>query len=178
MAFVVRTAGSDPSQLAPAIRRELARLDKNLPVYEVMSMERVLIAALGGTYLLTGVLAVTAIVALFLAAAGVYGLVSFSVSQRTREIGLRMALGARPAEILGMIVARGSLPMTIGLAVGSIGAALLVTMTARAIEEIDLRDPLAYIFVSVPLVVIALLASYIPARRAAHTDPIVALRAE
>jgi putative ABC transport system permease protein len=178
VAFVVRSSGSDPTKLAPAIRRELAQLDKNVPVYEVQSMERVLIADLGGTYLLTGVLAVTAIVALFLAAAGVYGLMSFSVSQRTREIGLRMALGAKPAEILTMIVARGSLPMTIGLVVGSVGAAMLVSMTARAIEEIDLRDPLAYIFVSVPLIVIALLATCIPARRATHVDPMLALRAD
>lgn len=177
-AFVVRSAGSDPTQLAPAIRRELARLDKNQPVYDVTSMERMLVADLGGTYLLTGMLAVIAIVALCLAAAGVYGLVSFSVSQRTREIGLRMALGARPAQITGMIVARGSVPMTIGLFIGSVGAALLVSFTSKAIDDIDLRDPLAYVAVSVPLIVIALLATYIPARRATHVDPLLALRAD
>jgi putative ABC transport system permease protein len=178
MAFVVRTAGGDPTQIAPAIRRALAELDKNQPVYGVATMENVLIADLGGTYLLTGVLAATAVVALFLAAAGVYGLVSFSVSQRTREFGLRMALGARPGKILGMVVARGSLPMTIGLAVGCAGAAVLVSVTAQALEDVDVRDPIAYIVVSVPLVCIALLATYIPARRATQVDPLVALRAD
>jgi putative ABC transport system permease protein len=178
MAFVVRSAGSEPMQLAPAIRRELAELDKNQPVYDVSSMERVLIADLGATYLLTGLLTVIAIVALLLAAAGVYGLVSFSVSQRTREIGLRMALGARPTEILGMMVARGSVPMTMGLLLGFAGAALLVSITSSAIDEINLRDPIAYVVVSVPLIVVALLATYIPARRATYVDPLLALRAD
>ena len=144
-AFVVRGAGADPTQLAPSIRSELAQLDKTQPVYDVRSMQRVLVEDLGGMYLFTGMLGVFATIAMLLAAAGVYGLVSFSVSQRTREIGLRMALGARPAAILGMVVARGSGPMAIGLALGSAGAAALVTVTASALAEVDLRDPLAYI---------------------------------
>jgi putative ABC transport system permease protein len=178
MAFVVRTAAADPVQLAPAIRRELAGLDSNQPVYDVRSMERVLIADLGGTYLLTGVLGVTAVVALLLAAGGVYGLMSFSVSQRTREIGLRIALGARPAKILAMIVAGGSLAVTMGLVLGSAGAAVLVSLTVNTIEEVELRDPLAYIVVWVPLVLTALVAAYIPARRATRVDPLLALRAD
>ena len=123
-------------------------------------------------------LGVFAIVALLLAAAGVYGLVSFSVSQRTREIGVRMALGARPASILGMVVARGSLPIVIGAVLGSAGAAALASVTSQALPMVDLRDPLAYIVVAVPLVVVALIATYIPARRATHVDPLLALRAE
>ncbi len=178
MAFVVRSAASDPTLLAPVVRRELAQLDGNQPAYDVASMERVLIDDLGGTYLLTGMLAVIGVIALFLAAAGVYGLVSYSVSQRTREIGLRMALGARPLEILRMVVTRGSLPMALGLVLGSVGAALLASFTSSAIEEIDLRDPIAYAVVSVPLVVIALIATYVPARRATHVDPLLALRAD
>ena len=178
MIFVVRSAGSDPTQLAPAIRRELAQIDKHVPVYDVTSMQRVLAADLGGTYLLTGMLAVIAVVALFLSAAGVYGLVSFSVAQRTREIGLRMALGAKPSEILGMTVARGSVPMLIGLVVGSAGATVLVSLTAKAIQEIDRTDPLAYLILGLPLVVIALLATYFPARRATQVDPLLALKAD
>ena len=121
IAFVVRSAGADPTALAPSIRSELAQLDKSQPVYDIRSMQRVLVEDLGGTYLFTGMLGVFAIVALMLSAAGVYGLVSFTVSQRTREIGLRMALGAKPAAILGMVVARGSVPMMIGLVLGSAG---------------------------------------------------------
>ena len=177
-AFVVRGSGSDPTQLAPLIRSELAQLDKTQPVYDIRSMQQVLVEDLGGTYLFTGMLAVFATVAMLLAAAGVYGLVSFSVSQRTREIGLRMALGARPAAILGMVIARGSAPMAVGLALGSAGAAALVTVTASALSEVDLRDPLAYVMVAVPLIAISLAATYIPARRATHVDPLLALRAE
>ena len=176
--FVVRSAGADPAQLAPAIRAEIAQLDRTQPVYDVRSMQRVLVEDLGGTYLVTGMLIVFAIVALLLAAAGVYGLVSFSVSQRTREIGLRMALGARPATILGMIVARGSVPMTIGLIIGAAGTAALVTLTAEALNDVDPRDPLGYIAVGLPLVAIALLATYIPARKATRVDPLTAIRAD
>jgi predicted permease len=176
--FVVRSAGADPTQLAPSIRSELAQLDKSQPVYDIRSMQRVLVEDLGGTYLFTGMLAVFAVVALLLAAAGVYGLVSFSVSQRTREIGLRMALGARPAAILRMVVARGSLPMAVGLVLGSAGAAALVSVTSAALSEVDLRDPVAYVVVAVPLIMVALVATYIPARRATHVDPLLALRAE
>ncbi len=178
MTFVVRSAGPDPVQLAPSIRRELAQLDKTQPVYDVMSMQRRVVEDLGGTYLITGMLGVFAIIALLLAAAGVYGLISFSVSQRTREIGVRMALGAQPASILGMVVVRGSVPLTIGLVIGAAGAAALVSVTASALPEIDLRDPLAYVVVVVPLVVVALVATYIPARRATYVDPLLALRAE
>jgi len=177
-AFVVRTAGDDPTQLGPSIRSELAQLDKTQPVYDVRSMQRVLVDDLGGVYLFTGMLGVFATVAMLLAAAGVYGLVSFSVSQRTREIGLRMALGARPAAILGMVVARGSAPMAIGLVLGSAGAAALVTVTSSALAEVDIRDPLAYAFVAVLLIVVALVATYIPARRATSVDPLLALRAD
>jgi putative ABC transport system permease protein len=177
-AFVVRSAGGDPAQLAPSIRDEIAQLDKNQPVFDIRSMQRVLVDDLGGTYLFTGMLGIFAIVALLLAAAGVYGLVSHSVGQRTREIGLRMALGARSGAILRMVVARGTVPMAIGLILGSLGAAAVATMTSAALSEVDLRDPLAYVVVAVPLVVVALVATYIPARRATQVDPLLALRAE
>ncbi len=177
-AFVVRSAGPDPTQLGPSIRRELAQLDKAQPVYDIRSLERVMVEELGGTYVFTGMLGVFAIVALLLAAAGVYGLVSFSVSQRTREIGIRMALGARPAAILRMVVARGSLPLVIGLVLGSAGAAALVSVTFQALAEIDPRDPLAYILVAIPLIAVTLAAACIPARRATRVDPLLALRSE
>ena len=176
--FVVRGAGGDPAQLAPSIRSEIAQLDKTQPVFDIRSMRRVLVEDLGGTYLFTGMLGIFAIVALLLAAAGVYGLVSHSVGQRTREIGLRMALGARPGAILRMVVTRGTVPMAIGLILGSLGAAALASVTAAALSEVDLRDPLAYVVVAVPLVVVALVATYVPARRATHVDPLLALRAE
>ena len=123
-------------------------------------------------------LAVFATVALLLAAAGVYGLISFSVSQRTREMGIRMALGAGPASIVRLVVARGSVPLAIGFVVGAAGAAALMSVTSRALTEVDVRDPLAYIVVAVALAGVALVASYVPARRATLVDPLVALRTE
>ena len=176
--FVVRTSGGDATQLSASIRSAIAELDKTQPVYDVRSMQRVLVEDLGGTYLFSGMLAVFATVALLLAAAGLYGLVSFSVTQRTRELGLRMALGAQRGTILRMVVGRGSLTAAIGVVLGSIGAAALVSLTARVFDEVDLRDPLAYVAVAVPLLTIALLATYIPARRATRVDPLLALRAE
>jgi len=177
-AFVVRSATTDPVQLAPAIRAEIARLDKTQPIYDVRSMRRLFVEDLGGTYLFTGMLGVFAIVALLLAAAGVYGLISFSVSQRAREIGVRMALGAEPRSILGMVIVRGSVPLTLGLFLGSAGAAALVSVTASALQQVDVRDPLAYLAVAVPLALVTFVATYIPARRATQVDPLVALRAE
>jgi putative ABC transport system permease protein len=176
--FVVRGTAADPTQLAPSIRSALAQLDKTQPVYDVRSMHRVLAEDLSSTYLFTGMLGVFAIVALLLAAAGVYGLVSFSVNQRTREIGLRMALGARPAAILGMVVATAGLPMLLGIAIGAAGAAALLSITSAVLSDVDVRDPVAYILVIVPLLVVALAATYIPARRATRVDPLLALRAD
>ena len=178
MAIVLRTTGTDPAQLAPAIRMQVAQIDKDQPIYEVATMKRVLFEDLGGTYLLTGLLGVIGCISLCLAGAGVYGLISYSVSQQTRDIGLRMALGAQPSEVVSTIVIAGSRPILFGLGLGAAGAALLAYLVATAMEEIDLRDPIGYLCVVAPLVAIAFFASYIPARRATQIDPILALKAE
>lgn len=178
VAFVVRGVTADPADLGPSIRAAIAQLDKMQPVYDVRSMQRVLIEDLGGTYLFTGMLAAFALVALMLAAAGVYGLVAFSVGQRTREIGLRMALGASHAAIHATVAARGGAPVVIGLALGVAGAGALASVTSSALPEIDLRDPLAYIVVGLPLIGVAAAATYIPSRRATRVDPLLALRAD
>jgi putative ABC transport system permease protein len=176
--FVVKSSGPDPTQLAPSIRRQLAALEPNAPLHDINSMEREIMEDMGGTYLLTGMLCAIAVIALLLAAAGVYGLVAFAVSQRMREIGLRMALGAVPSAIVRLVVARGSIPVSVGLVFGTAASAFLISLTAAAMEEIDPRDPIAYAIVWVPLLMIALAATYIPARRAARVDPLVVLRHE
>jgi putative ABC transport system permease protein len=178
IAFLVRTAGANPTSIAASVRSEMAALDRMQPVYDVRAMRRVISQNLGGTYLFTGMLAVFAVIALLLAAAGAYGLVSFSVTQRTREIGVRMALGARPAAILRMIVGRSSVPTAIGIAIGAAGAAAAVSVTASALSEVDVRDPIAYLLVITPLVALVFLGTCIPARRATKVDPMLALRAE
>jgi putative ABC transport system permease protein len=176
--FVVKSSGPDPTQLAPSIRRQIATLDPTVPLYDVASMEQEIFEDMGGTYLLTGMLSAIAVIAMLLAAAGVYGLIAFSVSQRVREIGVRIALGALPSAIVRLVVARGSIPVGVGLVIGSAVSAGLISLTASVMEEIDPRDPVAYAIVWVPLLLTAVAATYIPARRAARVDPLVVLRHE
>ena len=127
-------------------------------------MRRLFVEDLARDVLFTGMLGVFAVVALLLAAAGVYGLISFSVSQRAREIGVRMALGAQPRSILGMVIVRRSVPLTLGLFLGSAGAAALVSVTASALQQVDVRDPLAYLAV-------ARAAGHRDVRRHLHSRP-------
>ena len=177
-AVVVKSSGADPLQLVPAIRAQVAAIDPNQPIHDVSSMTQVLFDDLAGTYVLSAILTTVGLVALVLSAAGIYGLVSYSVAQRRREIGVRMALGARPDWIVRMIVAHSTRPVVrgslIGLAV-AIGFSLLLT---AGVPELDPRDPISYAAVIVLVVVAALLASVVPARRAASINPVDALRAD
>jgi ABC-type antimicrobial peptide transport system permease subunit len=141
-------------------------------------MSQVLFDDLASTYVLSAVLSTIGLVALVLSAAGIYGLVSYSVVQRRREIGVRMALGARPDSIVGMIVAHSTRPVAFG-SVAGLGVALaLALLLAAGVPEIDPRDPVSYVGVIVLIAVSALCASVIPARRAAAINPVDALRAE
>jgi putative ABC transport system permease protein len=177
-AIVVRTEGPDPAALTPAIRSQVARLDKDLPVYEVSSMDQVLFDDLGGTYLIVGILAALALIALGLAASGIYGVVSYSVTQRTREFGIRMALGAQPRAVLRMVLAQGLGPVAVGGLLGLAGGVALVRATSAGMSEVNPNAPLMYIGVTVCLSVVALFATYIPARRVFRGDPMAALRYE
>jgi putative ABC transport system permease protein len=178
MAIVVRTAGTEPTQLAPAIRAQIAQVDKDQPIYAVSSMEQVLFNDLGGTYLLAGILTAIGIVVLWMAAAGVYAVSTYAVSQRTREIGLRIALGARRLDILRMILVQGGMPVAMGFCIGSFGASVLAYHTSHAFDEINGSDTTTYIAALVLLMAVALMACYLPARHATKVDPMVALRGE
>jgi putative ABC transport system permease protein len=177
-AVVVKSGGADPLQLVPAIRAQVAAIDPNQPIHDVSSMTQVLFDDLAGTYVLSAILTTVGLVALVLSAAGIYGLVSYSVAQRRREIGVRMALGARPDWIVRMIVAHSTRPVVLGSLIGlavAIGFSLLLT---AGVPELDPRDPISYAAVIVLVVVAALLASVVPARRAASINPVDALRAD
>jgi putative ABC transport system permease protein len=178
MAVVVRAVGTDPLALVPVIRSEITRLDPNLPIHDVATMERVVFNDLVGTWVLMALLGGVAFVALCLAAAGIYGVVSYTVTQRTREIGLRMALGAAPRAVRRMVVLQGSLPVTAGGAVGLAIAIGMAFATAGGVPEIDVRSPMTYGIVVLGLALTTVIASYLPARRASRVDPAVTLRGE
>jgi predicted permease len=178
LAVVVKAASGDPLQLVPAIRAQVAAIDSNQPIHSVASMSYVLYDDMASTYILATILGTIGFIALCLSAAGIYGLVSYSVAQRRREIGVRMALGARPEWVVRMIVAHTSRPVTIGSLIGLLAAIALSLVFAAAVPEIDPRDPISYAGVLLMIVVVAVLASYLPARRAATINPVDALRAE
>ncbi len=176
VAVVVKSAGPAALQLVPAIRAEVSRIDRDQPIHDVALMTQVLFDDLAGTYVLAALLTAVGFIALCVSAAGVYGLVSSSVAQRSREIGVRMALGARPAVVVRMVLASGARPVVAGGVVGLIAAIVLAVGIGMSVPGVDARDPANYAAVALTIAAVALLASYLPARRAARIDPLLALR--
>jgi putative ABC transport system permease protein len=176
-ALVVRTA-ADPLSLVAPIHRALQEIDGDLPLDKVQTMEQVVSSSLAQNRVKTVLLGIFAALALVLAAVGVYGLVSYSVAQRVHEIGIRIALGARRAEVLGMIIRQGMTLVAIGLAVGLAGALATSRLLADQVYKVSIVDPLTYIGVPCVLTAVALLANWLPARRATRVDPLTALRSE
>jgi putative ABC transport system permease protein len=173
LTLVVRTIGD---RVAPAIEQAVAAVDPTLPATRARRMEGVVDEALGQPRFNLLLLNVFAGVALLLAALGIYGVMAYAVSRRTREIGVRLALGARAAQVLRLVLRRGLGLTAAGLALG-LGAALLVTrLMATLLYEVSATDPLTFGVVSLVLAAAALLACYLPARRATLVDPMVALR--
>jgi len=177
MHLIVR-ATSNPGALLPAIRSEVWSLDKDLPVARVRTMDQLLSESVAQPRFRTLLLAVFAAVALLLATVGIYGVMSYSVTQRTHEIGIRMALGANPGEIVKMVVSQGLKLALIGAGVGLIGAYVATRLFENLLFDVSATDPMTFAFISVLLIATALLASYIPARRATKVDPMAALRYE
>jgi putative ABC transport system permease protein len=176
MAVVVKSTGSNPLQLVPALRAEVTRVDRDQPIHDVALMTQVLFDDLADTYVLVALLTAVGFIALGVSAAGVYGLVSSSVAQRRREIGVRMALGARPAVVVRMVLASGARPVAAGSVVGLVAALVLAIGVGMSVPGVDARDPSNYVAVAMAIAAVALLASYLPARRAARIDPLLALR--
>jgi predicted lysophospholipase L1 biosynthesis ABC-type transport system permease subunit len=181
MAIVLRTQG-DPAQLAGPVRQVVASIDSDLPVERVMPMEAVVAEALATSRFQTVLLGVFAAVALILASIGVYGVISYSVAQRTHEIGIRMALGARRSEVLGLIIRQGMALVLAGVALGLVLSLLVVWWLSERIATYiyggSAFDPLTFIGVPLVLLAVALLANWLPARRATRVSPLVALRSE
>ena len=176
--LVIRSAAEDASQLAPAVRAEIKAFDPDQIIWRARTLEELLSTSVAPRRFNMLLLGVFAGVALVLAAVGLYGVMSYSVSWRTHEIGIRMALGAERADVLRLVVQQGMTMTLIGLALGLIGAYLLSRLIAGLLYGVSATDPLTFAGVSVVLLAVALLACLLPARRATHVNPIVALRSE
>ena len=177
MSFIVRAEGKSPDWGA-AFSQAVAEVDKTMPVYAVKPMREYVTANAGDTRLYMVPLSVFAGVALLLAAIGVYGVVSYSATQRTHEIGVRMALGARQWDAVRLVVVQGAKLAAAGLALGLALSFALTRVLKSQLYGVTATDPATFISISLVLVVIALAASYVPARRASRIDPAVALRHE
>jgi predicted permease len=160
------------------VRKVLAAMDPDAPLYQVQTMEDYLALDLGRARFQTMLLGLFAGIALLLTAIGLYGVMSFTVLQRTHEIGIRVALGAGRGDVLRMVLSKSLVLTGVGLVIGMIGASMLTRLLANLLYEVKPTDPLTLATVSVVLIAVSALASYIPARRAAGVDPMVALRYE
>jgi putative ABC transport system permease protein len=177
MSFVLKTS-VDPASLAPAARRAVLAADPEQPVSDVRTMREVVEATTAQRRFSLLLLGVFAGIALLLAAVGIYGVVGYSVAQRTHEIGVRMALGARRGEILGLVLRQGMALALLGVGVGLVGALALTRLIAGLLFGVSASDPLTFAATAVLLSGVALLATFIPAHRATRVEPTAALRYE
>jgi putative ABC transport system permease protein len=177
MNLVIRTAGEPASQVS-AIRSALGSIDPNIPIYEVRTLDELLSSSLGSRRFTMFLLATFAAVALLLACVGLFGVMAYLVSQRTHEIGVRLALGARPGDVFRLIIGRGMALAAVGSAFGVGGAWALGRFLESMLYQIKPSDPITFASAPILLLAVALLACYVPARRAMKVDPMVALRYE
>jgi predicted permease len=175
IAFLVRSAG-DPNQALPALRREARGLDPNAGVFDIMPMTEFISASLFPQKVAAALLAVLGAIALLLAAAGLYSVMAYAVTQRTREIGIRMALGAQPGDVVRLVM-RQSLVVTLaGLAAGFVAALAVTRLASSLLVNISATDPAVFAGATLFLTMVAAMAGYLPARRATRIDPQAALR--
>jgi len=177
MEVVVRAYGR-PDLLLPAVRRKVHQLDPEMPLSNVRTMEQWISNSAVQPRLNAALLGIFACVALVVAAIGVYGVLAYSVTQRVREIGLRMALGAQPGEVLSLIVREGMAVGLAGIGAGLAGAWALSQVVATLLFRVRMRDPLTYAAVAAILTLVTLAACAVPAYRASRVDPMAALREE
>jgi len=164
--------------LAAAARKQVQEIDPDQPVAAVRTMESWVDSAVATPRYRTILLGLFAAIALALACTGIYGVMSYSVAQRTHEIGVRMALGARQMDVLKLVVRQGMSLVLIGVAVGLLGAVALTRLMTSVLFNVTAKDPMTFVAVALLLALVALVACYIPALRATKVDPLIALRYE
>jgi len=177
MTLVIRTAG-DPKALIGAARDQIRALDKDLPPYNVKTMDEAVYESLVRERFTTLLLIVFAGLALTLAAIGIYGVMSYAVTQRTHEIGIRVALGAQTRDIFKQVIGRAMRLAAAGIALGLAASIALTRLMASLLYGVSTTDPLTFASIAIVLLGVSLLASYIPARRATKVDAMIALRYE
>jgi putative ABC transport system permease protein len=175
--LVVKTS-VDPMSIARGVIGSIYAIDPNQPAARVRSLEQVRAESVAGPRLTSNLLGIFAMLALAIAATGIGGVMALAVGQRKHEIGVRMALGARPVEVLRMILSQGMALVVIGVVLGVAGALGLTRLLSGLLFEVGPTDPLTFIGVAAVLAFAAFLACYVPARRAARVDPMIALRVE
>lgn len=177
MTLVIRTHGQ-PADITPAARNVIRNIDPQQPIGEVSTMESLLAKSIARSRFNTILLAVFSLVALVMAAVGIYGVMSYSVQQRTHEIGLRMALGAQQRDVLRLVLKQGVILGSLGVAAGLIASFGLTRLIVSLLFEVPATDTKTFVMVATGLFLITLVACYVPARRATKVDPLVALRYE
>ena len=173
--LVLRTQ-MEPESLAAAVRREVWAIDKDQPVANIKTMEQLLSASIERPRFNTLLFAIFSALALALAGVGIYGVMSYTITQSTREIGIRMALGARPRDVLKLTMGKGLLLTVTGVVIGLFAAFALTRVMSSLLFGVSATDPLTFALIALLLTGVALLACYVPARRATKIDPMVALR--
>ena len=175
---IVLRSTTDPASMASAVNHELHELDRDLPTYRVITMDQRVAESLSRRRFTTILLALVAGLALALAAIGIYGVMAYLVSQGTRELGIRMALGATPPAILRLVIRQGLVLALCGIGIGLMAAVAFARLVSGLLFGVRSTDPVTFGAIAILLSAVALLASYIPARRAARIDPMISLRCE
>jgi putative ABC transport system permease protein len=177
MTLVCHLTSEQPGVIAE-VRKAVFSVDKDQPVYDVKMMDRVVSDSLTSSRVIMLLLGIFAALAVMLAAVGIYGVMNYSVIQRTRELGIRQALGASRSRLLGMVIWQGARAAIVGITIGAVGAYAVKQVIVTQLFGVEASDPLTYMTAITLLLVIVMVASYIPARRAAKVDPMIALRHE